>query len=79
MSAIDDIHAKLQAGDLIDATEALMYAQHHMAKEREACAKIADDLASAYARASDDDSTDACIGASLARVAKHIRNRSGSQ
>lgn len=47
-----------------------------LAVEREACAKIVDDLSSAYVCASDDDSTDACIGRALRRVAEHIRNRS---
>ena len=43
---IDDIHDELQAGRDITASQALVYAQHHIAiaiaDEREACAKIAD-------------------------------------
>lgn len=42
MSEIDDIHAALKAGRSITPDEAVIYAQHHIFAEREACAKLAD-------------------------------------
>lgn len=44
---IDDIHDELRAGRDITASQALVYAQHHIAiaiaDEREACAKLVED------------------------------------
>ena len=41
---IESIMARLERGEDISASQAVIYAQHHIKKENAACAKIAEEM-----------------------------------
>lgn len=52
--SIDEIHEKLRRDETLTAGEALLYAQHHIRLEREACAKLAEEWGQRKPRLTDD-------------------------